>query len=175
MKLGSDFYKGESVDIHVDNDGKFYAEHDGETFTSLTRQGLLDDLHRAIARAKAANPVKVTVLGLVPTDPIADKNRYGANSAFKSGDGVVHASLRGKHGRNWGTFLFVTDDAKKQKFQLQGTREATVARRLDGVEVQEYTVLLAVFREAESALKAFVERVEIDPEQALNTKTEQTD
>lgn len=174
MKLGSDFYKGESVDIHVDNEGKFYAEHDNETYAALTRQELLEDLHKAISRAKSANPVEVTVLGLVPTDPIADRTRFGRDAAFKSGDGVVNAKLRGKHGRNWGTFLFVTADKAKTKFQMQGTREATVARRLTEAEIAEYMRLTATFRAAESARDAFIESVQIDPEEALKSKDEKT-
>lgn len=168
IKLTTDRIGDHRIDIFVDSSGGFSAEFNDQSYSASTRRELLEQLQKAVRKAKQQGLVPVTVLGLVPAKP--NKWNRKPDEPFESGAGVVDAQLRAQHERQHNTFLLITDD-KKTKFQVETWRHrdgVTVARRLTVEEAHLYVALRGAVEVAEQQLKAFTESVAVDPADLLH-------
>lgn len=161
MKLGTETIGEVPIDVDVTPHGEFIAEFDGQTYRASTRIDLLEKLRTAVKKAQRQGVVDVTVLNLKEHD----KKGGTFLDAFDTGDGFVHAKLRSKHEREHSTWLLVSES--KKKFKVSSYDKRIIARRLTAQEGEEYWTLVMALRAAESALRAFTDSVEIDPDEAL--------
>lgn len=166
MKLGHDIINGRRIEIDIDAAGNFSATFDDQTFSDKTHAGLLEKLKKAIKKAAAQGTVDVTVIGIVKQHD----SRYNS-SPFTAGPGYLQAKLRGPHERSYNTWLLVTDDArysKPVKFQIQGTREGRICRRLTDAECRRYIEIAEARRAAATALEDFEGETSLNLEEALS-------
>jgi hypothetical protein len=162
MKLTTEKIGNEQVEIHVSPSGDFMAELNDQSFRASTRDELISKLQAVAKKAAQRGVVDVTVLGLVEQD--GSKMSHSLDP-FSTGDGFVHAKLRAKAEREHSTFLLISES--KKKFKVSGYDRRIIARRLTVQEEEEYTALVATVRAAEQQLKAWIELVQIDPEEAM--------
>lgn len=169
VKVGTEKFSNGAVaiDINVDARGMFCAEFNDQEYREDTRAKLIAILTRVIKAAAQQGTVEVTVLGLVAREGKYDRDE----GPFTSGDGVVHARLRGKHERQHNCWLLISDDGKK--FQVSGgyssaswLRDGQITRRLTPDEVAEYLRLKSASTAARKAHEAFIEAVQINPADA---------
>lgn len=165
MRLTTDTILDEKIEIYVDGSGQFSAEFNDNRYEAATRKELLEQLTKAVKLARQQGTVDVTVLGLIENRD--GRGRRIPGEPFTAGAGVVQAKLRGKHAREHGAWLLVSDAG--DKFQVRGWsgRAGTIARRLTEAEVADYLTLLEAKRVAETALENFVGAVKVDPEEEL--------
>jgi len=160
MKVTTDQILTEKIDIHVDNSGQFWAEFNDMRYTADTRMKLLEDLKKAVKAAEGEKAVPVTLIN------VSKKKEYSyGGSAYSQGRGIVHCRVRGKHGREYNTFLFVTDDGTKFK---RSTHDAgDLCRRLSESEIAEYERLTKIIDAAEADFNGWLKGVTISPSEAL--------
>src|SRR5688572_19126740 len=168
MKLATEKFGDERIDLEVDGNGKNFARWNDQDFTAATLKELREDLTKAAKRARKQKPIDVTVLGLVPE---TSRSNYGRNEPFKQGGGYVQAKLRAEHATRGGVFLMISDDDrfKNERFELGGyqMREADICRRLSLSELVEYEQILEAKRKAETALEDFIGARTIDAKAEL--------
>lgn len=155
------FPDGTSVPIHVDQAGGFYAEFAEQRYDAQTLLELVNKLGKAVKKFQNQRAVDVSVVDLVYTPG----RRHYSSGEFDQGRGVIHARLRAKHERQYGTWLLESVDGKR--FQVSGSDSGVICRRLTEEEVAEYTRLAEEADRAQQVLLAFKTRVGIDPDQAL--------
>jgi hypothetical protein len=163
MKFATEKVRGEAIDIEVNGAGEFSATYEDQDYTANSKKELIEQLDRAVKKAKTVKAVDVTVLGLVEKTA---RSRWDTER-FEQGDGFVQAKLRSRHERQR-VWLMVTDDKDKTKFAIGNYRsEGTIVRRLTPAECAHYLELCAAVRVAEAALKAFIDEVQIEPAEML--------
>lgn len=132
--------------------------------TAPTRVELLEKLKKAVKAAEIEKAIPVTLVDLVP----ATARGYYSSAPYETGRGIVHAKLRGKHAREWNTWLYMTEDGKKFKFSSQGQH---LCRRLSAGEVAEYERLTAAIDVAEQAYAIWFKEVHVQPDDLLEDRT----
>ncbi len=136
------------VAVSVDHLGNFTATVDDVELEAKTLADLKPKVEKAIKRMiDNANPKKqiaITVLGM----RIVNKT----HDPLQKGVGVVHARLRGKHGRNH-EYLFTAESG--QKFKLRSWGNQHVTRRLNAGQEAEYLALAQAQADADAAIAAF--------------------
>lgn len=159
------------IDINVDDNGNFSAEFNDQDFSAKTKADLVEKLTKAVKRADAQGVVDVTVLGLVPLMPGKGSAWRGRGEHFEQGAGFVNAKLRGQHERSYHTYLLVSEAGigykAGVKFQVSGSREGVICRRIDLQEGLRYMELLEAKRTADTALEDFIGLVKIDVDETL--------
>lgn len=172
MKLQDERIGKESIVIEVTQAGRFTATYNDAEYWADTRQALIEQLKKAVKKADGQGVFDVTVLGLVRST--VRQGFVSGNEPFTSGIGTVDAKLRSKHEKNWNTYLLITDglefsDAKGKeiKFQISGSRNGLICRRLTTGENLEYLNLASALKDAQAALGAFEQRMKLDPDEAL--------
>lgn len=156
-----------AIDVTVDGSGIFHAEFNDQEFSSKTRMELVEQLTKAVKVAASQRPVDVTVLGIRPQSKQEAARWGGSSEKFTEGIGAVQAQLRGKHERQSHTWLLQTVDKPVVKFQVSYSRDGQICRRLTAEEIAHYTDLAQQAEAAAAALKAYIESVSLDPEEAL--------
>jgi hypothetical protein len=160
MKVTTDQVGAQRIDIFVDNSGEFHAEYNEQSYRAETRMLLIKQLEKAVKSAENEKAIPVTIIDMVVSADKRDEGKY------ESGRGVIQAKLRGKHGREWSTWLFMTDDGKK-KFKLSSHETRKLCRRLTPEEIAEYERLAARVDEAEMLMAEWLATVHVSPEEAL--------
>jgi hypothetical protein len=145
------------IDVHVDGSGMFLAEFNDNEYEAASRKELDAKLQKAVKQFRETGVVDVTVIGRAVMKRSKSVDR-------ESGE-AVHAKLRSKHERQYNTWLLVTEDGIK--FQVSGSYDGTIVRRLTDDEVARYRALIATKTAAERAVQAFVDDVKIEPDTAL--------
>lgn len=166
MKLTTEKIGAENIDIEVNQSGEFHAEFNEEKFRATTQAELIEQLRRAVKKAKAVKPVDVTVLRLRERTTRKDWDNEIFETTEEGTLGVVDAKLRGYNERN---HVFLLVDDKKQKFQLGGYKngDAVIVRRLTAAEKRDYAVLVEAERVALTGLEDFIGLVKIDAKKTL--------
>src|SRR5262245_37546100 len=136
------------VAVTVDHLGNFNATVDDVDLEAKTLADLKPKVEKAVKRMiDNANPKKqlaVTVLGMIIVNKTHDP--------LQKGIGVVHARLRGKHGRNH-EYLFTAETG--QKFKLRSWGNQHVTKRLNAGQEAEYLQLAKAQADADAAMEAF--------------------
>lgn len=162
----------ERISVHVANDGSFWAEFDGQRYEEKTLDELKTKLTKVVKASAQRGTIEVSVLGLVPNEN--KKMSRSLEGPFVEGNGVVQAKLRGKHERQWGVYLLVSDDG--QKFQVGGYRRGSgvIVRRLTDNEIARYVALRATAEAAQHALTEFENSVSENVDDLLTKRTKVT-
>lgn len=166
MKLTTEKIGDHRIDIEVDGNGGFFADFNDQSYSAKTLEELKATLTKAVKRATQQAAVPVTVLGIIETTA---RSSYSSDGPFREGAGFVHAKLRAKHERQYNTYLLVTDDDRMstQKFQIYGSSNGTICRRLTLAEVTRYMELAEAKRLAVVALEDFIGEAKVKPETVL--------
>lgn len=162
MKVTTDTIGKEKIDIHVDSSGHFWAEYEDERYEDETRKALLEKLAKAVKRHESEKAVRVTLVDVQPTT--RKSFSYGP---YEPGRGVLHARLRGKHGREWNAWLFVSEDGKTKFKMASHNGGFTLCPRLSAEQVAEYERLSGAIETAKAAYAEWLKGVEVTPEEAL--------
>lgn len=147
----------EPIDVHVDGSGTFIAEFNDQEYEAASRKELDAKLTKAVKVFSETGIVDVTVIGRTVLKRSKSVEREAADA--------VHAKLRSKHERQYNTWLLVTEDGIK--FQVSGSYDGTIVRRLTDAEVERYRALVATRIAAERAVQEFIDDVKIHPDEAL--------
>lgn len=153
------------VVVTVDSIGNFSAEVDEVAIEAKTLAELKPKVEKAIKRMiDNANPKKqvgITVLGMTLT-----KDRY---DPLEKDVAVIHARLRGKHGRNH-EYLFTAESGQKFKLRSWGNQHCT--RRLTPALEAEYLQLAQAQADASKALEAWEKKHVVSMETLLGAHDE---
>jgi len=151
-----------AIEIFVDSSGQFSAEYNDERYSANTRADLLVLLEKAVKQAAAEKAAPVTIVNLV----YPEKKSHWENPV-EEGRGVIHAQLRGKHGREHSMWLFTSESGVKFKLGGYGDRLSQLCRRLTPEEVADYATLVAAIDTAQAAFDAWLQARHVSPQEAL--------
>lgn len=150
------------IAVHVDHLGNFSATVDDVELEAKTLVELKPKVEKAIKRMiDNANPkkqIQITVLGM--------KIVNSTHDPLQKGIGVVHARLRGKHGRNH-EYLFTSESG--QKFKLRSWGNQHVTRRLNAGQEAEYLRLAQTQADAIAAVEKFEKEHVINMDRLLGS------
>ena len=145
MKLGTIDVRGRKIDVEVREDGKFFANFEGDYFEDVTKEGLRKKLDGVIKRRSAKVSIPFVVI---------ERDRWGQDENEKLKLRV--GTITGKHASNR-NYLVTWEGGDKEQVYSSGLAGA-VPLELKA----EFEMIVRKMREAQAAYDKYVKEHGID-------------